>query len=436
MLHRTWLRALTCTLALALILAALAGAPRVSVQSEGPGLTAPGIVGFTAHFAADTRNAAEPNAAADPLNSEVLPSASHATTVTLPLVLRDFSPPSFTASKRASPTKALVQDPGALIAYTAEFTNTGTAPGTLSEIEDTLPTGFTFVTMLPGSDVIAAPIGTTGRIVWTGPFDVAGGEPLTVLYQVRAATTAGTYVNSATASASVGAPPAARASASVELVPPILLEDSFDSNADLWTLFLNQPNKLNPAQWYWSDGSYDHDRRLGSPGPSDDALTMYLQPGSEQWTDYRFEADVWMDPGTTFASLWFRGHYQDSASAGQWVLGYYFTIHPGGGSVSIWQTQTELDCLDDTCTTPRWQYNFSNPMSLLSVDRDLIGFRGAWQHIAVEVRGPNMKGFINGEQVIDFTDAVGTIILNGTVGLATYHAPLIRFDNVKVTALY
>jgi hypothetical protein len=56
---------------------------------------------------------------------------------------------------------------------------------------------------------------------------VAGEGTLTILYQVRAGATPGVYVNSATATASVGASPTAPAGASVELIPPFLVKDDF-----------------------------------------------------------------------------------------------------------------------------------------------------------------------------------------------------------------
>lgn len=383
-----------------------------------------------------------------PAGAGVVVSTQNPMTVSLPMIYRDWAPPAFAVTKSAYPTVAYAQTPGALITYTVTLINEGTVPGVLADIRDTLPLGFTFVQMLPGSDVTTPPSGTSGQIIWTGPFPVNGRSSLTLRYQVRASSSPGTYTNSATATASQGRPPQAPASATVTLLSPMYLEDTFDHNADRWTDFLNKPNRLRPEQWYWDAGSghpggcFSHNRYLGNPPyPANDALTMYLQPGAEEWTDYRFETDVWMDPDTPSFALWFRGHYQDSDDEGNWVLGYYLNINPGHKWVEIWQTQTEIDCVADTCTTPGWQYDFSNPMMLYRApEYPMPGFKGTWHHVAVEVRnvsnGVNMKGFIDDVQVLEFTDTQGTIIRNGTVGLATYQAPLIHFDNVKVTPLY
>ena len=46
-----------------------------------------------------------------------------------------------------------------------------------------------------------------------------------------------------------------------------------------------------------------------------------------------------------------------------------------------------------------------------------------------------MAGYVDDKLVIEFTDIVGTVIPNGTVGLAVYRADLIRFDDIKVTPL-
>jgi hypothetical protein len=46
-----------------------------------------------------------------------------------------------------------------------------------------------------------------------------------------------------------------------------------------------------------------------------------------------------------------------------------------------------------------------------------------------------MQGYVDDKLVIEFTDVAGTVIPNGTVGLAAYRAPLIRYDDIQVTPL-
>lgn len=380
-----------------------------------------------------------------PASAEVVLSTGGPSTVLLPLVVRNWAPAAFVVAKTADPSVVYAQAPGALITYTVVFSNEGTVPGVLAEIRDTLPAGFTFQRMLPGSDVVSDPAGRTGEIVWTGPFTVAGQGVQTVIYEVRASTQAGTYINSATAIASVGKSPPVPASATVEAKPAILLQDAFDSNADQWTPFLNL-QRLGPCQWWWQDwggyeggGAYLHSNG-GCPGKeAHDALSMALVPGSENWTDYRYEARVYLDPSsywTTQVSLWFRGNYQESEVPGQWVLGYYFLIYPKGNKVLFMQTQTPDDCVGEDCFVPEVLYHFSNPLPLLEVPYPLgEQWFGSWHLLAVEVQGSHMKGYIDGNLAIEFTDTVGTIISSGTVGLGTYKVPGVRFDNVLVTPL-
>ena len=61
---------------------------------------------------------------------------------------------------------------------------------------------------------------------------------------------------------------------------------------------------------------------------------------------------------------------------------------------------------------------------------------GDWHEISVEVEGPRIKCYVDDELAIDHVDQVGSIFLNGTVGLYTYGSgpqyAHIRFDDVLV----
>jgi uncharacterized repeat protein (TIGR01451 family) len=372
------------------------------------------------------------------------------TVVFLPAVLQRWAPAAFTVTKTANPTQTVAKDPGALITYTVTLKNQGTVKaGVLADIRDTLPSGFTFVKMVAGSGVAANPTGTTGQIVWNGPFTVQPESSLTLIYQARASTQPGIYVNQATATTTVGSPPKAPAQATVELRSSFLFEDAFDHDADQWTQFVNGRH-LSYYQWYWeanvgrSGGAYNHARHRDPNEEAEDALTMYLGTGSEQWTNYRYETWVWFSPSSldsTTVALWFRGHYQEDEDWNQWVLGYYLNVAPRKNRVSFWQNQTPADCIEDTCTHEEWQYNFENPMELARQRYDMdVGWLGKWHKIAVEVwgdedEGAHMEGYVDDKLVIEFTDAAGTVIPNGSVGLGVYRASLIRFDDVKVTPL-
>jgi uncharacterized repeat protein (TIGR01451 family) len=72
------------------------------------------------------------------------------------------------------------------IEYTATFSNSSGADVGLLIISDSLPTDFVFLAMLAGSDIVDDPTGTTGTIVWTGPYTVAAHGSLDLIYKVRA----------------------------------------------------------------------------------------------------------------------------------------------------------------------------------------------------------------------------------------------------------
>jgi len=383
-------------------------------------------------------------------NVEVEVSSSQTTTLYLPFIANRWAPPHFSATKTVTPNQVYGRAPGALIAYEVVLSNSGTVAGELAAIHDTMPAGFTFVKMLPGSSISTPPAGTTGQIVWTGPFTVPGESSFRVKYQVGATTTPGNYVNSASATVSKGEPTEVSASVTVQVKPPILMEDNFNDSVSRWTPFLNLW-RLHPEQWYWDNGTYATNRFRGSPpdGEAHDVLTMYLQPGSQDWTDYRFEADVWLGPDSDRFALWFRGHWQESDLNGQWVLGYYLTVRPCAKEITIWQNQTDIDCADQfTCETYELQYRFENPYQIYKAPEYVFAkpCKGRWYDVAVEVRnvadGVNMKGFVDGVKVLEFTDSHGTLLTSGTVGFGGYKAPWnpsldagLRFDNVKVTPL-
>jgi uncharacterized repeat protein (TIGR01451 family) len=380
-------------------------------------------------------------------------------TTYMPLVFRDYTFPYFTMTKSASPDRLTEGDPPAerVVEYTVTLSNGGDDPGVLSTIEDTLPPGFTFLGMAPGSDVdVGDPDDDTEpEIVWTGPFTVAARSDLTLIYRAQAPDVVGKYLNTVRVTTLVGRAPEAPAGATVILKPPILLQDNFDSNADQWTLFLNN-RRLDPSQWWWEanvgveGGAFSHSMYAWPKREAHDALAMYLGPGqeAESWTNYRFETSVLhlrhpTNPvRETQLAIWFRGNYEDSEIDNQWVLGYYLGIYPLSNRITLWQTQTEDDCIEDTCWVYEWQYNYQNPVALAEVQYPLgKSWFEQWHKLAVEVRGDassggaQIKGFVDDELVIEYTDTEGTIIGSGAVGLATYKTYLIRWDNVLVTPL-
>jgi uncharacterized repeat protein (TIGR01451 family) len=87
---------------------------------------------------------------------------------------------------------------GESVEYTAIFSNGTASDVAIEVISDTLPPGFAFLPpMDPASDIPAVPAGTTGTLVWTGPFTVPASGTLSLIYHVfvDAQTSSGSYDN-------------------------------------------------------------------------------------------------------------------------------------------------------------------------------------------------------------------------------------------------
>ena len=171
---------------------------------------------------------------------------------------------------------------------------------------------------------------------------------------------------------------------------------------------------------------------------------MYLGEGAEEWTDYRMEAKINIRTENHPHGLWVRGQYEDvgDADPAGWVTGYYIMI--GGGAdkdshyVSLKQLQTEEDCWGNACDNLHNLYDFNNPHELTYTRKDGNLTRWAWHTLRVDVRnvpgGTNIQVWLNGVQYIDYTDEKEPF-LTGTVGLKTYKAETVSFDDVIVTPL-
>ena len=111
--------------------------------------------------------------------------------------------PPVSVSKTASPDQAPT---GSITQYAVIFSNSSANPVDLNTLADTLPPGFSFVSMGPG-DIIDNPSGSTGTIVWTGgPYTVPASGTLTMQYNVliEAPASAVPYSNHVEAELSTG----------------------------------------------------------------------------------------------------------------------------------------------------------------------------------------------------------------------------------------
>jgi hypothetical protein len=183
---------------------------------------------------------------------------------------------------------------------------------------------------------------------------------------------------------------------------------------------------LNAEQWYLPDGvgvggstALKHTYWRGAGDGAWDALYMYLGPGSEGWTDYRFEAKVKMNNGTS-QGLWFRGAYAGSATEQDPVQGYYLIWRTGGDYLKLSRIQDDGE----------WAYDFQEPEELYAVAHTFS--TDVWYDIAVEVEGSNIRAFVDDELVIVRNDGTWP---TGTVGVFAYRVGSALWDDILVTPL-
>ena len=243
--------------------------------------------------------------------------------------------------------------------------------------------------------------------------------------------------------------------------PDYLMFHNFDYDDWGWTDFLNY-HRLNPDQWYWGSnfgyeggGGLRHDAyRGGGIREAHDALTMYLAPDAhgsdpQDWTDYRYTSKVKVIEGNQ-AGVWFRGTYTQSANDGQHFLGYYCVVSArhihDGDRIHLLQMRTYEEPGSPPPAKDKNYYHFANPKELVSGDLDLDLRHDRWYEMVVEVRGPNIKCYIQDaasastpESVqansIEYTDTVGSVFTAGTIGLKVYKTGAVTFDDVIVEPL-
>ncbi len=360
--------------------------------------------------------------------------------VVLPVVLREHRIPTaqWQVSKTANPTEAQPGDP---IDYTVVIRNVGDATGGVGTIWDFIPTEFTFLTMLPGSEVTTAPtIKQPGWLEWwseDNPWLVPAGGDLILLYQLQAGG-AGPKTNTVQVYRG-GAALLGTASSTVTVGTPLPFQEDFTNglSAD-WQPFLNWPG-LSADRWYWSGelGSwgilnYEYDRVL--PGNEGYDLIIYNAPGAQEWTDYRIEARL-KDVKQTgklnrgFVGLWFRGTYQNSgAMDGKTVGGYYFYMKEPDDTLYLMRT-------------PPDNPNFASQSTVASYLWSAGLGRKHWYKMIVEVRGTNIKawfeddedGTSNPVKVFDWNDPLAAWP-RGTVGFSVFYSSA-RFDYIYVLPL-
>lgn len=344
--------------------------------------------------------------------------------------------PSFTVEKAASPTELMV---GGTVIYTLTFENKGTGVGTLDTITDTLPAGFEFLDMVSGNE----PANESGPIIWKD-LTVPVNESRQLVYRVHAGsfglkenrveavTAGGVTVGPESVPVQVNAfrtylPMVSREEQQATTLP---FEDTFDQGvASDWVVFLNYPG-LSADSWDWTGvaptwGRYLYDFEE-STGGDNYALSMYLGPGSQAWTDYEVTTTI-KNTREKIAGLWIRGTYEErnDLQGGQ-VGGYYVWMKPGASRVLLARI-----------TAGSQQYHVYDDV-LADVEYAAGIGTVAWFNLKVQVNGNNIKVWLKkstdsdyGAALIDVDD--GTYA-QGTVGFSAWRT-YVLYDDIKVTPL-
>jgi hypothetical protein len=229
----------------------------------------------------------------------------------------------------------------------------------------------------------------------------------------------------------------------------VLFEDHFEDGAAQWTPYLHL-GRLAEGQWYWDAGAgygdsggyaFHHSAHGTSNKNAEDAITMVLVQGAEEWTDYRARLKFNAHSGKK-VGLWFRGQFEESSNKGQWFEGYYCQALVRDDDKDRVQFFT-MRTYDEPGSPPpekdEYYYHFTNPHELAKVSLNQDLKHGQWYEMVVEVRGPHIKCYVGEELVVDYTDTTGSVFLKGTIGIALYGSEesegVMSFDDVVVEPL-
>jgi len=338
----------------------------------------------------------------------------------------------FAVEKRASAETIAVEK---TVDFDVTITNASNVTDVVAVVSDTLPTGLVYQEMTTESDVSQEPAGTTGTIVWTGPFTISPGAELHLIYQVRADET-GTFGNSVVGQDAHGKQFGPAQSQVVvgerkiflplvyshpqPLPPPDPLnEDFLNGVPDEWTPFVNWP-ELNANQWKWRGDGENWGRLDFLPGDELEqwSLNMYLGEGAQDWTDYRVEAKVRApkDYNHPLFGVWFRGTYEERTdNQGGIVGGYMVTLRPDKNQVYLQKIDANTRQLTFKSLQSNWHWVDTNE----------------WYEVVIEVQGGKIMVWIDGENRLGVWDETWG---RGTVGFGVFrgHGGI---DSIRVTKL-
>jgi uncharacterized repeat protein (TIGR01451 family) len=346
--------------------------------------------------------------------------------------------PVFSLDKSASPATVTS---GQGIVYDVTIHNSGNIEGVLETITDTLPSGFTFKQMDPDSDIVAEPSGSSGTVVWTGPFTILPDSQVHLIYHVRSSGT-GVKTNSVIARDASGQP-VGPASAQVTVKPAYVmlpgvwrnfgqaqppvpsLEETFDTGIpDEWTPFVNYAG-LDDDFWFWTGGTgwgrYDFSPEVQGSSYRGWGLTMYLTDEASDWRDYRIESTLRTSRHAkhTLVGLWFRGtHELQTDLQGGYVTGYYLILKPDDNKVYL----GKIPASNPKFQAVEWLQSATYAPGISDFE---------WYDLTVQVEGARIQAWLEGVKLIDWTDPDPWP--KGTVGLVAYTKEGGQFDSIYVS---
>lgn len=329
---------------------------------------------------------------------------------------------------------------GGTVTFDVTLSNSGNAPGVISVISDTLSSGLTFLGMDPNSDIPDSPVPSNGSLIWTGSFLIPAGDESHLIYQARAGTV-GTETNSVTArdeEDNLLGPVGAEITVSpLKVSLPLLLsrfgtagtlpmnEEFTTSIPPEWTPFVNY-RELDPRDWYYVGdrstwGRYDFN---ATEPLSQWALSMYLGEDAEEWTDYkietRFRAGKEWPSTPKLVGVWFRGtHELRTDNQGGDVTGYMFILKPDKDPA---YAKAYIGHIDPNTRKLGFVKDF---------ERQFTNYAYTFYNVKIEVRGANIQVWVDGTQIINWTDPNATW-QRGTVGFVVYQGTA-AFDYIRVS---
>jgi len=184
-------------------------------------------------------------------------------------------------------------------------------------------------------------------------------------------------------------------------------EENFDDGkADGW--------EVASGDWQIENGEYTQLEVTAKGGGEARNRAAAYALGDTSWTDYTFEVKINPISSNNYAGVMFRVGALDGGPDGNTFRNtseyYYWLIGIGGTYSKIWQAPA-CKALEET------------PGDTL--------IAGQWNEVKVEMRGQNVKLYLNGKEQKDFDFPKDVQIESGGIALATYNASAI-FDDVKV----